>query len=76
MIVDMPNKVAWNGNRLYLEAHPPLEEHSSSAELSGIVSSIEARVPRNHTTLINWQLVAYISEEPDGIPHDIGVMVN
>ncbi len=76
LIIDMPNKVAWNGSRLYLESHPALEERAESAQLSGIVNSIKARLPRNHVTLVNWQLVAYIAEEPDGVPHEIGVMVS
>ncbi len=36
-IIDMPNKVAWQDNKLILEAHPPLEERSSYANLDGIV---------------------------------------
>ena len=74
-IIDMPYKVAWNSDQLYLEAHPPLEERSDveTASLGGIVKSIENQMSEDQVTLVNWQLVAYLAEQPDGIPHDIGV---
>lgn len=77
-IIDMPYKVAWNDKQLFLEAHMPLEERSNeeSANLAGIVKSIEKNMPRNQLTLVNWQLVAYLAEQPDGVPHDIGVRLN
>jgi len=77
-IIDMPYKVAWNDNLLYLEAHMPLEERSNeeSSNISGIVKSIESNLPHNQVTLVNWQLVAYLAGQPDGIPHDIGVKLS
>jgi len=77
-IIDMPYKVAWNDNKLYLEAHMPLEERSNeeSANMVGIVKSIEKNMPRNQVTLVNWQLVSYLAEQPDGIPHDIGIKIS
>jgi len=75
MIIDMPNKVAWEGNSLYLEAHPPLEERAHYSSISSVASDIKAKLPRDHVTLINWALVSYISEEPDGVPHEIGIRV-
>lgn len=77
-IIDMPNKIAWDDNQLYLEAHPPLEEHSDAAyaSLAGIVRSIEEQTPPNQVVLIDWPLVAYLAEQPDGIPHAIGIKIN
>jgi len=75
-IIDMPYKVGWDNNDLYLEAHNPLEERSNmeSANMSGIVKSIEKNLSSSkHITLVNWQLVAYLAEQPDGIPHRIGI---
>jgi len=77
-IIDMPYKVAWNDDRLYLEAHAPLEERSNeeTSTVAGIVKSIEKNLPRDQVTLVNWQLVAWLAEQPDGIPHAIGVKVS
>jgi len=77
-IIDMPYKVAWNNNQLYLEAHSPLEERSNmeSSNIAGIVKNIENNMPSSQITLVNWQLVSYLAEQPDGIPHDIGVKIN
>ncbi|HSW70266.1 MAG TPA: L,D-transpeptidase family protein [Gammaproteobacteria bacterium] len=77
-IIDMPYKVAWDNHQLFLEAHSPLEERSDAeaANMAGIVKSIEKNMPKNQVTLVNWQLVAYLAEQPDGIPHDIGVKVS
>lgn len=76
-IVDMPNKTGWAGDALYLEAHPPLEENSqqSYATLQGIVSQIEKTLPKDRMVLVNWQLVASIAGQPDGVPHSIGVRI-
>ena len=77
-IVDMPTKVGWEGNRLYIETHAPLEERStvSYATLDGVVEEISNTLPRHGVTLVNWQLVSYLVEQPDGVPHEIGVKVN
>lgn len=75
VIIDMPNKIAWNGDRLYLETHDPLVERKEAdyATLNGIVSMIQSKLPRHPVILVDWQLVAYLAEDPDGIPHQIGV---
>lgn len=74
-IVDMPTKVGWQDNRLYLEAHPPLEEHpQESSTYKGIVKLIE-RTTYNEPTLVNWELVNYIAKQHDGVPHEIGIRI-
>ena len=78
-IINTPNKLGWRGRQLYLEAHPPLEEHQTQthqAELDDLVNSIQEMLPSRGVTLVDWQLVAYILKKPDGIPHDIGVKIN
>lgn len=75
-IVDMPIKVAWQDSNLVLEAHPPLEERSHLVSLDTVVNSVEQSMPRNQLTFVDWQTVAYLANNPDGIPHDIGVRVN
>jgi len=76
-IVNMPNKVAWNGDKLYLETHPMLHEFDvgKDANLTEIVKAIEGQVKDRSSTIIDWQLVAHLASEPDGLPHEIGVKI-
>ena len=75
-IVDMPNKIGWDNGTLYLESHPPLEEHAHEAYVGvgAIVNSI-ADTSSPTTAFVDWQMVAYLAESPDGIPHAIGFRV-
>lgn len=75
-IVDMPIKVAWQDNSLVLEAHPPLEERSHLVSLDSVVNTVEQSMPRSQLTFVDWQTVSYLANNPDGIPHQIGVRVN
>ena len=75
-IINSPVKVGWQNNHLYMEAHPALIEHSSEYEstLPGTVHQIVERTGGN-PVLIDWQAVTYISQEKDGVPHEIGMIV-
>ncbi len=75
-IVNAPVKVGWQDNRLYVEAHPPLEEHSNNpnASLSGMVHML-SEASKNKPVLVDWQAVSYIAESRDGIPHDVGMRI-
>jgi L,D-transpeptidase ErfK/SrfK len=75
-IINKPIKIGWGSNKLYMEAHHPLEEHSDAYDVSlpGIVHTI-VNTTKNRLTLIDWQQVSYIAKERDGIPHEIGVSV-
>lgn len=77
-IINMPNKVGWKGDKLYLEAHPSLEEYNVSAEanLDDIVKAIQETSPKISKVFIDWQLVAHLASEPDGVPHEIGGKIN
>jgi L,D-transpeptidase ErfK/SrfK len=76
IITNSPAKVGWQNNHLYVEAHPPLEEHSTAnnATLAGIVHLI-TELSYDQPVLVDWQSVAYISKERDGIPHDVGMRI-
>jgi L,D-transpeptidase ErfK/SrfK len=76
-IVDMPNKLGWAGDYLFLETHEPLSEHSheSYAGIQGIINSITTTANTNKT-FIDWQLVADMAETRDGIPQEIGFRIN
>ncbi|OGT38081.1 MAG: hypothetical protein A3F12_03135 [Gammaproteobacteria bacterium RIFCSPHIGHO2_12_FULL_38_14] len=74
VIINDPVKVGWHKNKLYLEAYEPLEEHSDVYETSlpGIVSFV-VNSTQDRLALVDWQAIAYISKERDGIPHEIGM---
>lgn len=76
-IINSPVKVGWQDDRLYMEAHEPLEEHSEAfdATLPGMVSIVD-NVSSGQEALIDWQLVSYIDRERDGIPHEIGIRIH
>jgi L,D-transpeptidase ErfK/SrfK len=73
IIIDMPNKVGWAGNELLLETHQPLEERTQEtyAGVGGIISSIETATS-GKPTFVDWQMVSYLAEMRDGMPHEIG----
>lgn len=73
-ILNLANKAAWRGDKLYLEAHPVLKEHDMGADanLQDIVATIENQLTGTTPVLIDWQYVAHLASEPDGIPHEIG----
>lgn len=73
-ILNMPDKLGWVGNKLFLESHQPLEEKNEGG-ISSIVGSIQAQSPRDSVTFINWTVVAYVVEQRDGLPHEIGFRV-
>jgi L,D-transpeptidase ErfK/SrfK len=70
-IIDMPYKIGWEGDRLFLEAHPPLEERGAPS-LPELAQIINSAIPKDQTIVIDWQMVAYLAEQPDGVPHQIG----
>jgi L,D-transpeptidase ErfK/SrfK len=75
VILNMPDKIAWNENKLYLEAHPPLEEHADSVNVHQLINTITDSNSQHGVTLVNWQLEAYLKEQPDVVPHEVGVRV-
>jgi len=75
VVIDMPNKINWQKKHLYMESHPPLEENSQDATFANVVANIDNQTSATKPALVNWQMVAFLSEHPDGIPHDIGMTV-
>ncbi len=72
VIVDIPTKIGWSKDRLFLEAHTPLSERpTASATYEGMVKLIQ-QATHNQPALVDWQLVDYISKIHDGVPHEIG----
>lgn len=78
-IINAANKIGWDNNKLYLEAHPPLEEHNEGvqANLDNMVMLVEnSFIAHGTTTFVDWQLAADILEQPDGVPHEIGIKIH
>jgi L,D-transpeptidase ErfK/SrfK len=75
-IINSPTKVAWQKNHLFMEAHPPLEEHNKefTATLPGTVTQIE-QLTKQKNVLVDWQAVAFIENARDGLPHEIGMKI-
>jgi L,D-transpeptidase ErfK/SrfK len=76
-IINAPAKAGWQGNQLFLEVHHPLEEHhdhQNGADLPSMVKLIDQEASVS-PTFVNWQLVAFINQERDGLPHEVGVKI-
>jgi L,D-transpeptidase ErfK/SrfK len=76
-IVDMPNKVGWQGETLYLETYTPLEEHANEfyAGYNGVVDAIQIATG-NGTSFVDWQAISDLLDTRDGTPHDVGFRIN
>jgi L,D-transpeptidase ErfK/SrfK len=74
VIINSPVKTGWQHDRLYIEAHTPLEEHSSdfNATLPGMIHQVAVST-ENAPTLVDWQLVYFLASERDGLPHEVGM---
>jgi len=75
-IINSPVKVGWQNSRLLAEVHPGLEEHGDDYEnsLPGMVHSITQESTKQ-PTLVDWQMVSYLVQERDGVPHEVGMKI-
>jgi len=73
-IIDQPYKAGWQGNELYLEAHPPLVEagHTPNSNLTPMVTAVAA-VVTNRLDDYAWQAAVRVATQGDGIPAPIFV---
>ena len=74
-IVNSPVKVGWQNDYLYIEAHTPLQEHGDSDDSVASMVHLVSNAANGPSALIDWQLVAYLSENRDGIPHEVGIRI-
>ncbi len=73
-IVNLPSKTGWKGNSLFLENHDALQEHPDEG-YNGMVNALY-HAGRGRATLVDWQLVSFLAEDHDGLPHEVGFKVN
>ncbi len=72
-IINQPYKVGWINNRIYLEAHEPLQETLEQFGKSDLKRLAVAHHIKDHaSTNINWAKVTHIGQQHTGIPDQIG----
>lgn len=76
-IINEPTKVGWENSHLFIETHQPLEEHNGAydATLPGMVH-IVANATDEHEAIVDWQMLYYVAQERDGIPHEVAVKLS
>lgn len=75
-IINKPVKVGWNADRMYIEAYKPLEEHvtANDVTIAGMVKQVE-EASKGKSTLVDWQMISFLAQERDGVPHEVGMEV-
>lgn len=75
-VVNQPVKAGWSGNKLYLEAHIPLQEHlrNDGSDTAPIVKEV-LRVAKQRTYRIDWEMVKKVATEQSGLPTVVGYSV-
>ena len=63
-VIDQPYKAGWQGEHLYLEAHPP--EQSLRDHTGAVAAIIAATQSRNVS--VDWQVVAEVARTGSGLP--------
>ncbi len=71
-IVDSPYKVGWDKNRLYLEAHVPLQGRSALRLTQDSAMEKLIKVNSGRGATIQWHAVDTIALSQNGIPQIIG----
>lgn len=71
-IVNQPHKAGWRNGRLYLESHPPLDEHRETLgnNLTPAVRAVLAGRGDRQAT-IDWNRVVEIGEQARGLPEPV-----
>lgn len=73
-IVNLPFKAGWHAGKLYLEAHPPLDEDKArfQTDRTPLVQAIIAAThDRNYA--IDWDTAQRVAAQPLGIPVEISI---
>lgn len=74
-IIDQPYKAGWLRGKLYLEAHPPLEEDKENYqnEYQRLVNIISKASDVEREGKIDWNSIRTISQDQTGIPSQVGI---
>lgn len=73
-IIHHPNKAGWLGNKLYLESQKPVSQYDENTPLDAmdVDTAIAEAIAGRGNVQINWTLVREMTDNPDGIPRQIG----
>lgn len=74
-IINEPYKIGWNNNKLYLEAHLPLQEQKAKSDddLTALASQI-LEATHHKKDIIDWPKVDDVSECHPGFPECIAIL--
>lgn len=69
-IINQPYKVGWNGEVMYLEAHPPLEEYAEVFAERGltVLTEMVVQATRERAAVIDWERAELIAGQARGVP--------
>ncbi len=72
-IVNQPYKLGWDGDVLYLEAHPPLDEDSATRERDMTpITELYVQVTSERPASVDWELVEQVYLAEAGLPVAVG----
>lgn len=70
-VINLPFKLGWQDQQLFLEAHKPLQEQSYRNAIMTMMQTIH-RITKNKPVLVDWQQVKQTVEQQNGIPTMVG----
>lgn len=73
-VINEPYKVGWDNNKLYLEAHLPLQEQQTTAinDRADLIYAINHAIINHHSAEIDWDKAIAVAKQHLGIPEVIG----
>ena len=74
-IIDQPYKAGWLKGKLFLEAHPPLDQDESDRQndYQRLVNTISKASEKGGNGKIDWNSIKAISQKQTGIPSLVGI---
>ena len=72
-IISQPYKAGWQGDKLYVESHLPLQENKALyADQLSALKQVIATATKDKMAYINWQVAEAVVKEEIGVPMLIG----
>jgi L,D-transpeptidase ErfK/SrfK len=74
-IVNQPIKFGWEGDALYLQVHPPLDEAEGDDAVMTALTADFVRATAGRSAEVDWSLIGEVYRRKDGIPVRVGTLV-